>query len=149
MDGSTVTPITGEKITATNHDTVSATAITAKSEKVYCPTLDWARPIGRKPAMVTTRAGQHREGGRLVGIGGGDRLRIARLDPRHHRFDRDHRVVDEQAEGDDQRAERDALQADVGRIEEQEDDREHQRDRQRHHQPGAEPEAHEAHEQAR
>ena len=51
--GSTVTPITGENITATNHDTVSATAITAKSEKVYWPTLDWARPIGRKPDMVT------------------------------------------------------------------------------------------------
>ena len=27
--------------------------ITAKSEKVYCPTLDWARPMGRKPAIVT------------------------------------------------------------------------------------------------
>ena len=53
VDGSTVTPITGENITATNHDTVSATAITAKSEKVYCPTLDLARPMGRNPDMVT------------------------------------------------------------------------------------------------
>ena len=51
--GNTVTPITGENITATNHDTVSATAITAKSEKVYWPTLDWARPIGRNPDIVT------------------------------------------------------------------------------------------------
>ena len=52
--GSTVTPITGEKITATNHEVTSAMPITANSEKVYWPTLLWARPIGRKPAMVTS-----------------------------------------------------------------------------------------------
>ena len=39
---------------------------------------------------------------------------VARFQPRHHHFHRDHGVVDQQAERDDQRAERDALQRNVG-----------------------------------
>ena len=51
-DGRTATPITGAKITATNHDAMSAKAITANSEKVYCPVLLAAKPIGRNPKIV-------------------------------------------------------------------------------------------------
>ena len=51
-EGSTTSPITGAKMTATNQEATSATAMTAKSEKVYCPVLLSAKPIGRKPKMV-------------------------------------------------------------------------------------------------
>ena len=47
-------PITGENTTATNHDVTRAMPITANSEKVYWPTLLFAMPIGRKPAIVTS-----------------------------------------------------------------------------------------------
>ena len=53
-EGSRESPITGAKITATYHDATSATAITANNEKVYCPVLLSAKPIGRKPKMVTS-----------------------------------------------------------------------------------------------
>ena len=45
-------PITGAKMTATNQEATSATAMTANSEKEYCPVLLSAKPIGRKPKMV-------------------------------------------------------------------------------------------------
>ena len=38
-EGSTASPITGAKMTATNHDATSAKAMTANSEKQYCPVL--------------------------------------------------------------------------------------------------------------
>ena len=47
-------PSSGAKITATNHETISAMPTTAKIEKVYSPAEDFAKPIGTKPAMVTS-----------------------------------------------------------------------------------------------
>ena len=51
-EGSSDSPITGAKMTATNHEATSATATTANSEKVYCPVLLSAKPIGRNPKIV-------------------------------------------------------------------------------------------------
>ena len=53
-DGRSDSPITGAKMTATNHEATSATAITANSEKQYWPVLLSAKPIGRKPRTVTS-----------------------------------------------------------------------------------------------
>jgi hypothetical protein len=50
----TAMPISGAKITATNHDTISAMPTTAKIEKVYSPAVLAAKPIGTKPAIVTS-----------------------------------------------------------------------------------------------
>ena len=51
---STAMPISGAKITATNQDTISAMPTTAKIEKVYSPAALAAKPIGTKPAIVTS-----------------------------------------------------------------------------------------------
>src|SRR5262245_48274980 len=48
------TPSSGAKMTATNHDTTSAIATTAKSENVYSPAELAANPTGTKPAIVTS-----------------------------------------------------------------------------------------------
>ena len=53
-EGSTESPITGAKMTATNHEAISAKAMTVNSEKQYCPVLLAAKPIGRKPKRVTS-----------------------------------------------------------------------------------------------
>ena len=47
-------PISGAKITATSHDTISAIATTAKIENVYSPAELRAKPIGTKLAIVTS-----------------------------------------------------------------------------------------------
>src|SRR6516162_583843 len=47
-------PSKGAKITATNHDAMSAMATTAKSENVYSPAELAAKPTGMKPAIVTS-----------------------------------------------------------------------------------------------
>jgi hypothetical protein len=47
-------PSSGAKITATNQDTISAMPTTAKIEKVYSPAPLAAKPIGTKPAIVTS-----------------------------------------------------------------------------------------------
>ncbi|MNI85255.1 hypothetical protein D3C73_1422300 [compost metagenome] len=47
------TPITGANSTATIHDTIMATAITANKVKVYSPAELAFSPIGTKPATVT------------------------------------------------------------------------------------------------
>ena len=47
-------PSSGAKITATNHDTTSAMPTTAKIENVYSPAALAAKPIGTKPAIVTS-----------------------------------------------------------------------------------------------
>ena len=52
--GSSVTPSSGVKITATSHDRMSEIAMTTKSEKVYSPALLLFSPIGRKLATVTS-----------------------------------------------------------------------------------------------
>ena len=59
------------------------------------------------------RAGQHREGGRGPGKGGGALAVPALLHLHHHHLDGDDGVVDEQAERDDERAERDPVQIEV------------------------------------
>ena len=71
-------------------------------------------------------------------------LVVAVLEPRDHRFDRDHGVVDQQAERDDERAERDALQVDPEELHGDEHDGEHERDREGHHGAGAQAEAEQA-----
>ncbi len=47
-------PINGANRTATSHEAISAMPTTAKMEKVYSPAELWAKPIGTKPAMVTS-----------------------------------------------------------------------------------------------
>ena len=66
-----------------------------------------------KPATVTSVPVSIGNGGRGVDEGRGLAQVVADLQPRHHHLDRDHRVVDQQAQRDDQRAERDALQRDA------------------------------------
>ena len=94
------------------------------------------------------RAREHRECRRCVDsgvdIGRGLAQGIADLEPRHHHLDRDHGIVDQEAERDDQRAERDALQGNAGIGHDQEGDGEHQRDRDRDHQASADAETDEA-----
>ncbi len=51
---STAMPISGANITATNQETISAMPTTAKIEKVYSPAVLAAKPIGTKPAIVTS-----------------------------------------------------------------------------------------------
>ena len=46
------TPRYGTNSTATIHESTSAITVTAKIAKVYSPTVDFASPIGRKPAAV-------------------------------------------------------------------------------------------------
>ena len=48
------TPSTGANSTATTHDTSIATAITANRVKVYSPAELLLRPMGTKPATVTS-----------------------------------------------------------------------------------------------
>ena len=52
--GSRVTPSSGVNSTATTHEISSAAAITANSVKVYSPAELPFRPIGTKPATVTS-----------------------------------------------------------------------------------------------
>ena len=47
-------PIRGAKMTATNQETISEMPTTAKIEKVYSPAVLAAKPIGTKPAIVTS-----------------------------------------------------------------------------------------------
>jgi hypothetical protein len=47
-------PSNGVKRTATTQDMISAMATTAKIEKVYSPAALRAKPIGTKPATVTS-----------------------------------------------------------------------------------------------
>ena len=89
-----------------------------------------------KPAMVTSVPVSI--GKAVDGIDVGRRLlqAFALLQPRHHHFDRDHRVVDQQAERDDQRAERNALQRDAEIVHDEEGHGEHQRDGERDDEAG-------------
>src|SRR6201987_2264326 len=54
MSGKSLTPIEGVKITATNQDATSAIATIQKMPPAYSPTEELAKPIGRKPAAVTS-----------------------------------------------------------------------------------------------
>ena len=71
-------------------------------------------------------------------------LVVAALQPRDHGLDRDHRVVDQQAEGDDEGAERNPLKVDPEELHRHEHRGEHQRDRERNHGTGAQTEADQA-----
>ena len=76
-------------------------------------------------------AGQHRKRGRHPGM----RRRMLKIDASlelaDHHLDRDHRVIDEEAERDDQRTERNALQADAGILHVDKDHAQHERNRAR------------------
>ncbi len=87
---------------------------------------------------------QHRERGR--GIGKRCRLGLfgTRLKLGHHRFDGDHRVVDEEAQRNNKRAKRDALQVNSGELHADKHRSEHQRNRARNHGASANAEADEA-----
>ena len=52
--GRSFTPRYGVKITATNHDATRAIATTQKIPPAYSPTVELAKPTGRKPAAVTS-----------------------------------------------------------------------------------------------
>ena len=54
MFGSSFTPIYGVNTTATTHDANSAIATTQKMPPAYSPTEELAKPMGRKPAAVTS-----------------------------------------------------------------------------------------------
>ena len=47
-------PISGAKITATSHETISEMPTTEKIENVYSPAELFAKPIGTKLAIVTS-----------------------------------------------------------------------------------------------
>jgi hypothetical protein len=81
--------------------------------KVYSPAALCANPIGTKPATVTSVPVSIGKAVWRIGVGGGVFLVFALLQMRDHHLDRDHRVVDEQAEGDDEGAQRDSLQVDA------------------------------------
>ena len=103
----------GNHDTATTHDAISAIADTSKIDRVYSPVLLLAVAIGRKPGDRDQRAGQHRERGARVGEARGAEAVEALLQLDRHHFDRDDRVVDQQAQRQDQRPERDLVQADA------------------------------------
>ena len=124
-------------------------ATTAKIEKVYSPAALRAKPMGTKPATVTNVPVEHRKGGRGVGESGGLLLVVAPLQPRDHRLDGDHGVIDQQAERDDERAERDPLQVDAEELHRHEHRGEHERDREGHDGAGAQAEADQADAQGR
>ena len=81
------------------------------------------------------RARQHRKRRRGPGERGRSLAVPALLELYDDRFDRDDRVVDEQAERDDQRAERDPLQVETHHRHRDEHDREHERNGSRDDQP--------------
>ena len=96
-----------------------------------------ARGAAREPDRDKPRdrdqcAGQHRKRGRTVSEGGGLLLLVAMFEPRDHRFDRDHGVVDEETERDDQGAQRDSLKIDPERHHRDEHRGEDERDREGH-----------------
>ena len=84
-----------------------------------------------KPATVTSVPVSIGKGGRGIDVGCRLFQGIADLEPRHHHFDGDHGVIDEEAQRDDQGAERNALQRNAGICHHDERDGEHQRDRDR------------------
>ncbi len=133
------TPRSGAKITATNQDTMSAMATTAKSENVYSPAELAAKPTGHEAGDRHQRAGEHREGVGAECEGGSLHLVVALRQPGEHRIGRRHRVVDQQRERDDQRAERYALHVDPRQIHDREDDRQRQRNRSAMTRPGRTP----------
>ena len=90
------------------------------------------------------RAGQPRKGGRAIGEFGRLLLLVAPLQPRDHRLDGDHGVVDQETERDDEGAERDPLKVDSERRHGDEHDGEDERDRERHDGAGAHSEGDEA-----
>ena len=100
---------------------------------------------GQEPGDGDQRAGEPRHGGRRIGEDGGLLLGVAALQAADHAFDRDHRIIDQQAEGDDQGAERDALKIDAEAFHRREDSRQHQRNRDDDDGAGAQAEAHHAH----
>src|SRR6516225_11595797 len=107
------TPRSGMKMTATSQDARTAMLTTAKIEKVYSPAELLAKPIGTKPAMVTSdpvSIGKAR-----VPIGEGRRrlLFVPLRQPHGHGVDGAHGVIDQQRQRDDERAQRDALQIDA------------------------------------
>ena len=126
--GRSFTPRYGVKITATNQEATSAIATTQKIPPAYSPTEELAKPMGRKPAAVTKRAGQHREGRRGPGEGRRAHAVPALLDLHHHHLDRDDGVVDEKPERDDEGAERDPVQVDAEHRHSHEGDGQHERD---------------------
>ena len=102
----------------------------------YSPTLEFAKPMGRKPAAVTSVPVSIGKG-RRPGEGGRAHAVPALLDLHHHHLDGDDGIVHEKAERDDQRAEGDAVEVDAQHAHHDEGEREHERDRQGHHDAGA------------
>ena len=82
----------------------SAMATTQKMPPAYSPTEELAKPIGRKPAAVTSVPVSIGKAVEFPGEGRGANAIPALLHLHHHHLDGDDGVVDQQAERDDQRA---------------------------------------------
>ena len=91
---------------------------------------------GNKAGNHHQSTGEHREGRRFERMGGRMPTGIPRFQPRDHRFDGDHGVIHQQAQGNDQRPERNTLKADAGEHHAGKRHGEHQRDGRRHDQSG-------------
>ena len=63
-----------------------------------------SEPDGDEPRDRNQRAGEPRKGGRAVGEAGRVLFFVASLQPRDHRLDRDHGVIDQETERDDEGA---------------------------------------------
>ena len=93
------------------------------------------------------RAGQHREGCRGVGKGGGAHAVPSLLDLHHHHLHGDDGVVHQQAQGDDQRAQGDAVQVPAHDEHDGGHQGQHQRHRRRNHDARSPAQRQEAHRQ--
>ena len=120
---------------------------TANSVKQYSPAELCAKPIGTKPAIVTSVPASIANGVGLERVHRGGRLVVAGGQPGERGVGRGHRVVDHQRQRDDQRTQRDPLHVDAEHQHDREHDGQRQRDRQRHDQAGPHAEAEEAHAQ--
>ena len=83
---------------------ISAIATTAKIEKVYSPAELFAKPIGTKPAIVTSVPDSIGKRS-TVGVDGGRSIGSPVIEAAGYFVDRRHRVVDQQAQRNDERAE--------------------------------------------
>ena len=97
------TPRYGVKKTATIHDTMRAKATIQKMLPAYSPAVERAKPTGVNPIRDQC-AGQHRRGRVTPGVRRRFRPFDALFELHHHHFDRDDRVIDEQAEREDERS---------------------------------------------
>ena len=103
------------KITATNHDAMSAMRDDPEDAAGILADRGIGEADRQEAGRRDQRAGEHREGRRGPGEGRRPQAVPALFHLHHHHLDGDDGVVDEKAERDDERAERDAVQVDAER----------------------------------